>query len=560
MNGKGLVLIIFLLLLTVSGPKAQTGVTTQHNDLNRTGWNNRETLLHNKNVKAGSFGKLFELAVDDQIYAQPLVLMNVNIPAAGSRNILFVATVNNTLYAFDADSANAATPYWQVNLSPAGSRAVKAADMTGACGGGYRDFSGNMGIVGTPVIDTVTHTLYVVVRSVTVNSPLNFQQYLHALDITTGAERQNSPKLITAQVNGTGDGSVAGKVSFDAQRQNQRPGLLLLNGSVYVAWASHCDWGPYHGWIMGYDKTTLQQQTVYNSTPDGYNGGIWMSGAAPAADEFGNIYAAVGNGTIGVGANFSDVRNRSESALKLTPSGSTLTVSSFFSPNNIQALEAADLDFGVTEVLLIPGTNRAMTGCKDGNLYVLDRDNMGGYNAGTNHVVQTINLGTNSHLRSSLAYYKGQQKEYVYSWSENALLKAFPFSTGTNTFDLNQTISSGVQGPVGNNGALLAVSSNMSVDSTAILWASHAASGDANQSVRPGILRAFEANDVTKELWNSGQYPSDYPGNYAKFNCPTVVNGKVYLATFSNKLVVYGLRSEERRVGKECRSRWSPYH
>ena len=183
------------------------------------------------------------------------------------------------MYAFDADSANVNNPYWQVNLSPIGSRAIKNTDMTGACGGNYKDFSGNMGIVGTPVIDSTTNTIYLVARSVT---PGNiFQQYLHALDITTGAERPNSPVLITAQVPGTGDGSVGGIVTFNSQKQNQRAGLLLLNGIVYITWSSHCDWGPYHGWVIGYDKTSLQQKIVYNATPNGYNGGIWMSAAAP---------------------------------------------------------------------------------------------------------------------------------------------------------------------------------------------------------------------------------------------------------------------------------------
>jgi hypothetical protein len=529
-----------LLMLLSFAIKAQVGVLTQHNDLNRTGWNAQETILHTKNVKPGSFGKLFVRAVDDQIYAQPLVMLNVNLPAVGKKNVVFVATVNNTVYAFDADSAKVATPYWQVNLSPAGSRAIKNIDLTGACGGNYRDFSGNIGIVGTPVIDPATNTLYVVARSV--NTTTNtFQQHLHALDILTGKERSNSPKLITAQVNGHGSGNVNGVVSFNPQKQNQRSGLLLLNGVVYITYASHCDWGPYHGWILGYDKSSLAQTIVYNTTPEGYNGGIWMSGGAPAADDAGNIYASVGNGSVGVTNDPSDLTNRSESALKLVPSGSTLTVSTFFTPKNIAELEATDLDFGVTEVLLIPNTNRAMTACKDGRIYLLDRNNMGGYSATTNNVIQTIDLGATAHLRSSLGYYKGQQKEFVYSWSENSLLKAYPYNRSTNMFDLNNTINSGVQGPTGNNGALLAVSSNGSVDSTAILWTSFAANGDANQSVRPGILRAFAATDVTKEIWNSSQYSTDTPGNYAKFVCPTVINGKVYLATFSNQLVVYGM-------------------
>jgi hypothetical protein len=534
--------LVFFLLITVSS-YSQTSVLTQHNDLYRTGWNNQETILNTNNVKKGSFGKIFTRQVDDQIYAQPLVVLNINIPGNGNKNIVIVATVNNTVYAFDADSANVSNPYWQVNLTPSGSRAIKNTDMTNACGGNYKDFSGNMGIVGTPVIDTLTNTIYLVSRSVTIAGNI-FQQYFHAIDITTGNEKPNSPVLITAQVTGNGSGNIGGKINFDSQKQNQRAGLLLLNGIVYITWASHCDWQNYHGWVIGYNAATLQQQVVYNATPEGYNGGIWMSAAAPSADEAGNIYLAVGNGSVGVTGNPSDLTNRSESALKLTPSGSTLSVSSFFTPKNYQYLETSDRDFGVAGMLLIPNSNRVLTGCKDGNLYLLDRDNMGGYNSSANNIIQTITLGTNVWiLRSSLGYYKGEQKEYVYSWSEKAFLHAFLYDRNTDTLDVLNAIISGVQGPKNGNGSFFSITSNGSVDSTAILWVSQAANGgNANNQVLPGVLRAFKATDVKQELWNSEMEPGDAPGNYAKFNCPTVTNGKVYLATFSNKLEVYGLK------------------
>lgn len=540
LKGKSIYLGFVAWLIIPVTAFAQKDVLTQHNDLYRTGWYKQETILNTKNVKRGSFGKIFSRAVDDQIYAQPLVKLNLTLPNVGKKNVVFIATVNNSVYAFDADSANVVAPYWTLNLTPQGSRVINNTDMTGACGGGYRDFSGNIGIVSTPVIDSTTNTIYMLARSVNKTTG-EYAQYIHALDITTGAERPNSPKLVAAQINGQGDGNINGKLSFDPQKENQRCGILLLNGIIYFAWASHCDWGPYHGWVMGYDKTSLAQKSVYNTTPQGYNGGIWMSGAAPAADEDGNLYVSVGNGSVGVGDDYSDVTNRSESAIKLKPENATLTVKSFFTPNNIDELEQSDLDFGVTEIMLIPGTTMAMTACKDGKIYVLDRDNMGGYHADANRPLQTIDLGVNAHLRSSFTYYKGQNKEFAYSWSENGLLKAFPLDKANKKFDLANTISSGAQGPTGNSGAFLSVSSNGSVDSTAVLWTTYAANGDANQSIRPGILRAFDATDVTKELWNSSAFQEDIVGNYAKFNCPTIVNGKVYLATFSNKLNVYGL-------------------
>ena len=532
-----MILSVFPALL-VHGQKS---VLTQHNNNNRTGWYDNETVLNKGNVRPGSFGKIFERQVDDEIYAQPLVKLNLAMPGKGNKNVVFVETVNNTIYAFDADSANVSTPYWKVNLTPANSRVINSHDETGACNSNYKDFSGNMGIVGTPVIDSTTNTMYVVARSVdTTGGGKNFKQYLHALDITSGAERANSPALITATIDGTGDGSSGGKISFNALHQNQRSGLLLANGSIFINWSAHCDWGPYHGWLMGYDKTSLQQQYVYCSTPDGFGGGIWMSGGGPSADESGNVYLAVGNGSVGKNGNPADTRNRSESALKLFPSGSGFNVQSFFTPKNYETLEGADLDFGVTQIMLIPNTSRAVVGVKDGHIYVLDRNNMGGYSSVADNIAQTIDLGTNASLHSSMGYFKGS-KEYVYSWSENSLLRAYPYNSSTSVFDLNSTIVSGLQGPTGNSGAVLSVSSNGSDDATGILWASYASNGDANQSVRPGILRAIDASDVTKELWNSSTDPNDNPGNYAKFNCPTISNGKVYLASFSNQLLVYGL-------------------
>ena len=519
---------------------SQSNVLTQHFDVGRTGWYNKESILTKKKIAPATFGRLFTRAVDDQVYAQPLVKLNLAIPGKGNKNVVFVATVNNTVYAFDADSAKTAAPYWQVNLTAANCRVVTKTDMTGACGGYYNDFSGNIGIVGTPVIDSSTNTIYLVARSLNTGTNI-YYQYLHALDIATGAEKSGSPVLIQASVAGNGDGSSSGFVHFDAQHQNQRGGLLLLNGIVYIAWSSHCDWGPYHGWIIGYDKSNLQQKYVYNTTPNGYNGGIWMSGGGPAADSAGNIYAAVGNGSVGYNGNPSDPVNRSETALKLKPN---LTLSSFFTPKNYEVLEGADLDFGVTQLMLVPNTNRGIVGVKDGHIYLLNTDNMGGYNSAADNVVQTIDLGSNAFLRSALSYYRGTAAEYIYSWSENSLLRAFPYSRAAGKIDVANTVSSGLQGPVGNNGAQLFVSSNGSADSTAVLWASYAANGDANQSVRPGILRALDATDVTKELWNSTNDPDDDLGNYAKFNCPAVANGKVYVGTFSNQLVVYGLRNK----------------
>ncbi|MGZ3750542.1 MAG: hypothetical protein ACXVAU_04640 [Mucilaginibacter sp.] len=512
-------------------------VLTQHNNNTRAGFNNQEKKLNTSNVNSTHFGKLFSLSVDDQVYAQPLVVGNLPI-GTGPHNVVFIATVNNSIYAYDADSGK---PYWNKNYTAGGMRPPRNTDMTGACGGQYQDFSGNMGIVGTPVIDSAAQTIYFVARS-TNTSGTSYVQYLHAVKLIDGSERTGAPVQITATYAGHGDGSNNGVVTFNAQHQNQRAGLTLLNGVVYVTFSSHCDWGPYHGWILGYNATSLQQQIVYNDTPDGYDGGIWESGTGMAADAQGNLYVVIGNGTVGANGDPTIATNRGESALKLAPSGSTLSIGSYFTPFNYQFLEDNDLDFGTMGSFLIPNSNYYFTSCKDGNIYLLNKDNMGGYTPGSNQVQQIITLASSSNMHCQPAYGKGSNYEFVYIWPENDQLRAFPFDRSSNTFNIANEVISTISGPQGQNGAMISVSSNGSAAGSGIVWASYAASGDAEHTVSPGILRAFDASDITKELWNNNQNSADNAGYYAKFSPPTIANGHVYLATFSNKVVVYGAK------------------
>jgi hypothetical protein len=511
-------------------------VLTQHNNNTRAGLNNQETKLTTSNVNAQKFGKLFTLNVDDQVYAQPLIAGNLAI-GSGIHNMAYIATVSNTLYAYDGDNGKL---YWQKNYTASGMRPPKNSDMTGACGGFYQDFSGNIGIVGTPVIDSATQTIYFVARST--GNGASFVQYLHAVSLLDGSERSGSPVKITATYAGNGDGSINNVLTFDAQRQNQRQGLTLLNGIVYVTFSSHCDWGPYHGWILGYNANSLQQQIVYNDTPNGFDGGIWESGTGMAADAQGNLYVVIGNGTVGENNDPTVLTNRGESAMKLTPSGSTLKINSYFTPFNFQFLEDNDLDYGGMGSFLIPNSNYYFTGCKDGNLYLLNKDNMGGFLASSNQVQQTILLNSSANMHCQPAYYKGATNEFVYIWSENDQLRALPFNRGSNLLEPTKQVIATISGPMGQNGAVLSVSSNGSAAGTGILWASYAASGDAEHTVSPGILRAFDASDITKELWNNNQNGADYAGYYAKFSSLTIANGHVYLPTFSNKVVVYGIK------------------
>jgi hypothetical protein len=511
-------------------------VLTQHNDNTRSGWNDNETALTTGNVNVQQFGAVFALTVDDQVYAQPLVIGHVAI-GDGSHNVVYIATVNNTVFAFDGDNGHL---YWQGSFTAPGMRPPRNTDMTGACGGTYQDFSGNIGIVGTPVIDAVRGTMYFVARSTTGSV---FVQYLHAVSIADGSEIAGSPIPITASDSGNGDGSVNGVITFDAQRQNQRQGLTLLNGVVYVTFSSHCDWGPYHGWILGYDAATLRQRVVFNATPNGYGGGMWASGAGMAADAAGNLYVVVGNGTVGDTTDPASLSNRGESALKLTPAGATLTVGSYFTPYDFQYLNDNDLDYGSMGGLLIPNSSYYLTGAKDGKLYLLNGDAMGGYSPSSDQVQQVVPLSVNANMHCQTAYYKGSSQEFIYLWSENDPLRAIPFDRGGNLLAPQSQVVFNNGGPTGQSGAVLSVSSNGSTDGTGILWASYAFSGDAEHAVSPGMLRAFDANDVTKELWNNRQNVArDGAGNYAKFAAPTIANGHVYLPTFSNRVVVYGLR------------------
>jgi hypothetical protein len=522
--------------------RGDVAVLTHHNDLARTGANLNETTLNTTNVNTNQFGLVFNRAVDDQIYAQPLVMTNVDLGTNGTHNIVIVATVTNSVYAFDADDPSISTPYWRVSFNGLGIVPPLNTDMTGACGGAYNDFSGSMGIVGTPVIDPVAGTIYLAVR--TKENGTTFVQRLHALNIHTGAERPNSPAVITATYSGTGDGSSGGTLTFDSQKQNQRPGLALVNGIVYVGWSSHCDWGPYHGWVIGYDATTLQRAVVYNDTPNGLNGGIWMSGQPPSADESGNLYLTTGNGTVGTPSNRSDTINRGESFLKLTRNGTNLTVASWFTPYNFTNLENGDVDLGSAGLLLIPGTTLAFSGGKQGKYYLVDRDNMGGLSGSTTadtNIVQTIVPGSHQ-IHGGPVWWDGPNGSCAYVQPASDRLRQYIFDRTAGLFLVPNYAQSPTAAASGQPGGILSLSANGTNAGSGIVWASHNLVGDANQQVRPGILRAYNAQNVATELWNSEQFSArDSVGNLAKFVPPTVANGKVYMATFSNKLNVYGL-------------------
>jgi PA14 domain/Ricin-type beta-trefoil lectin domain-like/PQQ-like domain len=517
-------------------------VWTNHNDNSRSGATLAETTLTTSNVNPTSFGKLFERAVDDQIFAQPLWLANVTIGGV-ARNVVYVATVNGTIYAFDADDPSKSTALASRSLLPAGAAPVMNTDVGQACGV-YVDFSGKISIVGTPVIDVAAGTIYLVARYKLSGS---FVQRLHALDITTLAERTNSPVVISASVPGTGEGSVGGNLAFNPTTQAQRAGLALSNGIVYISWASHCDTRPYHGWIMGYNASTLARTWVWNTTPNGTMAGVWQSGQPPNIDGSGRLYVMLGNGdsTARTGGNA-----YGNSLVKLDR---TLTnpVVDWFTPFNTDQLNDLDWDLGSAGALLVPdGSNRIIGGGKEGKLYVLDTGNLGHFRAGADSQIvqsfQVADLGSNIH--GGPVYYNSPGAgKLVYVWPENNFLKAFSYNG--NTLNPTPQRQSAMRVPDGMPGGMLAVSANGSVSGSGILWAAHPYVGNANGGVQPGILRAFDASNISNELWNSRiNSPQDDYGLFAKYAPPTVANGKVYLATFSGKLVVYGRRSQGLRA------------
>src|SRR5437899_892588 len=369
------------------------GVFTRRYDPQRTGQNRQEFILTPSNVNDSTFGKLFACAVDGEVYAQPLYVANLLIQG-GTHNVVFVATMNDSVYAFDAD-ASPCRQYWKTSFLGTGVMTVPPGD-TGETG----DINTIIGITGTPVIDPATGTLYVVAKT---KEPTGYFQRLHALDLATGNEKFNGPANISSAITVPGNGdrdstcpASVGSVAFCPLRENQRPGLLLLNGKVYVAWASHGDQNPYHGWVIGYSAADLTQPpVVFNTTPDGARGGLWNTGTGPAADADGNVYVISGNGTFDT---TTPHPNYGDSFIKLSTT-SGLSVTDFFTPFNESFLDGRDFDVGSGGAVVLPDSAGSLAhphlligGDKQGILYLVDRDNMSGFNAGGDLVVQEVTV------------------------------------------------------------------------------------------------------------------------------------------------------------------------
>ena len=490
--------------------------------------NTAETILTTSNVSPTTFGRVFSLPVDGGLYAQPLYVPGVAIPNQGTHNVLYVATMSDSIFAFDADVPGA--PLWAVNYATL--LGATPVPITTFVGTNSLNVAGTVGIESTPVIDASTQTLYFVTNTLE-NGTVVFR--LHAVDITTGAEKFGGSVVIT------GTYTAGGKtLTFTPSLQNQRVSLTIAKNQVVVAFGSHEDDYKYYGWMMAYNKTSLAQTGVFNPVPTAdHGGGIWQSGLPPAVDSSGYVYAFSGNSWAASGATsaYDGVNNFTETALKLDP-GNSLHLVDYFTPANYQSLDNADNDLSAGGPLLIPNTTTLLAGGKDGVIYLSNTQNMGKMQSGNTGALQAFQA-TSGNIRGGVAYWPRSTAAggpVAFVWGSSDALRAYPFNGST----LATTPSAQYTPPVNlYPGGELALSSNG--DTQGIVWALMNAQGGADHRVPPGSLQAVNAATLSP-LWNSTtNAPRDDFGLLAKWVPPMIVNGKVYVATASNQIAVYGL-------------------
>jgi hypothetical protein len=500
-------------------------VVTYHYDTMRSGANTSEATLTPANVNSTKFGLLGSFTVDGRVDGQPLYLSNVSIPGVGAKNVLYVVTEHDTVFAFDADSVNGATTasLWKTSMLQSGE--TPSDDRN--CG----QVTPEIGITSTPVIDRARNAIYVVAVSETSSGA--YVHRIHALNLATGAELFGGPTTVTATYPGTGANSTNGIDTFDPKQYNERPALLEVGGAIYTTWGSHCDDAPYNSWVMAYSADTLKQTKVLNLVPDGEDGGIWMSGAGPAADSSGNVYFIIGNGdfdTTLTPAGMPSKGNCGNCFVKLAPAP-TMKLLDYFTPLNTVSESNGDLDFGSGGPLLLPdlkdsaGTiHQLAVGIgKDQNIYVVDRNNMGKFNASTNSIYQQISGILPDAYASSPIYFNNT----VYLGGITNTIMAFPITNAK----LATTPSSQTANKFGYPGALPVISA--SGTSNAIVW--------AVENATNGILHAYDASNLASEFYNSTQ-AANHRDQFApnKYMTPMVTNGKVYVGT-PNSVAVFGI-------------------
>ena len=512
---------------------------TFHNDVARTGLNSTETLLTQSNVNIHTFGLLRNLSVDGKVDAEPLYLSGLMVNGV-AHNVVFVATENDSVYAFDSDTGATLWRDTAQNLLPAG----ETTSDTRNCG----QVSPQIGITATPVIDRHAGphgTIFFVAMSK--DSQSNYHQRLHAVDVTTGAEMLNGPTEIQATYPGTGAGNSGGTMTFAPGDYKERAALLLLSGTLYLSFASHCDIPPYSAWVMGYSESALQQTTVLNLTPNGPNsaggsfgaGAIWQSGGGPAADPLGNIYVEIANGDFETtldGNGFPNKQDYGNALVKMSVNNGKLGVADYFTMSNTVAESNSDTDLGSGAPMVLPDLNNGSGGTvhlavaagKDSNIYVVDRGNLGKFNSGTNNIFQELDGLLPNGVWGVPAYFN----QTVYYCSQGSSLRAFAVNNGKLSNSPTMTSTTFAY-----PGALPSVSANGTSDG--IVW--------AIENVSPAVLHAYAANDLTNELYNSNQASggADHPGTGNKFITPMIADGKVFVATQTG-VAVYGLLATHR--------------
>jgi hypothetical protein len=519
----GLFLVSFFVLALAPRAESQD-VLTYHNNPARTGLNDAETILTPLNVNSTSFGLKFNLIVDGKVDAQPLFISNVNIPGSGPQNLLVVATEHDSVYAFAADRG---VKLWQASVLNPGETTADPMNCS--------QVAPEIGVTATPVISRTqgpNGAIYVVAMSK--DGMGLYHQRLHALDLTTGAELFGGPMEIRGGYPGTGDNSTGGRVTFDPQQYVSRPGLLLFNGVVYMAWGSHCDNRPYTGWVMGYNATTLAKQSVLNLAPNGSGAAVWMAGAGLAADLSGNIYILVANGDFDTNLDakgFPVAGNYGNSFVKISTANG-LVVADYFEMHNQQEENADDVDLGSGGVLVVPdmvdamGRTRflAVGAGKDSNIYLVDRNSMGKFDPIVNHIRQEIDGALPGGIRSAPAFFNNR----IYYGSVGLPIYAFQFGSAR--------LSGGPVMQTANLFGYPGTSPSISANGVthAILWA-------VKNGTVPS-LHAYRANTLV-ELYNSNETPNgrDNFGAASKFVTPTIANGQVFVGT-TNSVAVFGLR------------------
>jgi hypothetical protein len=488
---------------------AQVPVTTWHYDNSRSGANTNETILTPQNVNSKEFGKLFSQPVDGQLIGQTLYLPEITIPGKGVHNVVYAATMNDSVYAFDADNATGknAKPLWQVSLLPKGATPVPV-DLQ-KCGGvtGWKE----VGVLSTPVIDPVAGTLYVVAKTY---EKATYVHRLHALDVTTGKERTDSPVVIS----GSDKVGTVTNVFTDAMEVN-RPALLLADGNLYIAFGSNgCRNGKEEGWVLAYNSSTLQAEGAFDDEPSDSAAAIWMRGGGLSADSDGGIYGATADGDFAAGTEFG------QSVIKLSLVNNELQLADWFTPYNELYLDQHDLDMS-EPVMVLPDQagnyphEVAVVG-KEGTVYLLNRDNMGHFCATCTtkdkQIIQELNKFAPQ--GGALAYWN----DAIYTSGTGEPIKAVSLTNGLLAkapFAQSKKVDSGHSPVISANGT-----------TAGILW-----------QLTGNTLAAFDATTLVR-LYMTSQAPSnrDVLPTLPHFANEIVANGKVYVGT-NDSLVVYGL-------------------